>query len=113
MTLNFTGTRAKQEFKGIGNPDAQFFSVILRTEWCRPLETAILCETPYSALAEIESSESPTAPKTKTTFRYFITILDYREDGWAFMKVRAQRMDSNPPITFHTEFPVDSCEVNS
>lgn len=111
LTLNFTGSRAKTVFDGIGSPGSQFFSVIMRHEWCRSLESAILCESPLSALVEVETSETETGPKTKIPLRYFITILDYREDGWAFLKVRGQKMDSNPPITFHTEFPVGSCSV--
>jgi hypothetical protein len=111
MTINFEGPFARDQFQDIGEPGSSYFSVILSLDWCRSLQDAILCETPLSALAEIESSETPTSPKTKTSLRYFLTILNYRKDGWAVLKTRAKRLDLLPPITFLTEFPAGSCSV--
>jgi hypothetical protein len=111
MTVNFEGPFARDQFQDIGVPGSSYFSVILSLDWCRSLQDAILCETPLSALVEIESSETATGPKTKTSLRYFLTILNYREDGWAVLKTRAKRLDLLPPITFLTEFPAGSCSV--
>lgn len=111
MTVNFEGAFARDQFQDIGTPGSSYFSVILSLDWCRSLQDAILCETPLSALAEIESSETASGPKTKTSLRYFLTILNYREDGWAVLKTRAKRLDLLPPISFLTELPAGSCSV--
>jgi len=111
MTVNFEGPFARDQFQDIGTPDSSFFSVILSLDWCRSLQDAILCETPLSALVEIESSETPSGPKTKTSLRYFLTILNYKEGGGAFLKTRAKRLDLLPPISFLTELPAGSCVV--
>ncbi|MFM8270167.1 MAG: hypothetical protein ACKN9V_08265 [Pseudomonadota bacterium] len=111
-TLNFEGPLAADKFKDIGNPGARFFSVIAHNDWCRSLQDAIMCETPMSALVEIESGENATVPKTKTPLRYFLMILNYRADGWAILRIRAQRTDSQLPISFMVELPSHTCSVN-
>jgi hypothetical protein len=112
-TLNLEGSLASSVFSNLGPPGSEFFKVILKNDWCSPLQGALLCETPKSALAEIEVSttSSPSSPSHLYLLRYFIAIIQYRDDGWAFLKVRAKREDNAPPITFHTEFPPGSCRL--
>jgi len=112
LTLNFEGPLAGKAFSQWSSTDAQYFSVIFHRDWCQPLETAILCKTPKDALVEMVSSQTKTGPFEKTTLRYFILVLDYDDTGWAFLKIRAQRMDGEPPVTFHTEFSQGSCKVD-
>lgn len=109
--LDFEGALAGERFKDLGAPGSRFFSVIVHNDWCKPLQDVIMCETPFSALAEIESGENATAPKTKTTLRYFMMLLNYRDDGWAILRVRAQRVDTQLPTSFMIEFPTHACLV--
>lgn len=108
--LNFKGPLASQAFSDLGPSDSDLFKVILKKDWCRPLQDALICETPSSALVELEASQSSSTASTHYLLRYFITIIQYRKDGWAFLKIRAKREDDQPPITFHTEFPAGSCK---
>lgn len=110
-TINFKGPLATQAFSHLGPSDSDFFKVILKKDWCRPLQDALICETPSSALVELEASNSSSSTSTSYLLRYFITILQYRNDGWAFLKIRAKREDDQPPLTFHTEFPAGSCTL--
>ncbi|NBW98241.1 hypothetical protein EBR03_01580 [bacterium] len=112
MTLHFEGPRAGSIFSDLGAPQAQYYLVILRHEWCQHLQDALICETPKSALAEIHSGVSSGVITHKNTLRYFLMILNYKSTGWGFLKVRGQRLDNQPPITFHTEFPEASCQAN-
>lgn len=109
--LNFEGSLASERFKDLGTPGASFFSVITHNDWCRSLQDTIMCETPLSALAEIQSGETANAPKTKATLRYFLLILNYRNDGSALLRIRAQRTDTQLPTTFMIEFPKAACAV--
>jgi hypothetical protein len=113
LTLNYQGPLAAQAFPNIGEAGSQYFSVIMLRDWCQYLEDTILCETPQSALVNIESSVSPDGPKTTSSFRFFSTVLNYRADGWAFLKIRAKRLDELPPITFNTQLPVGSCQIDT
>ena len=113
LSLEFTGPRAASVFPHFEMENAQFFSVVVHKEWCQELDTAILCETPKDALVELYMGENAGSPLKKSSLRYFILILDYNETGWAFLKVRAQRMDDHPPVTYHTEFPVGSCKTEN
>lgn len=112
-TLIFEGDTASQIFQGFGQPGARYFSVILRNEWCQFIQDAVICETPKEALAEVETASSASTAPTVHTLRYFLMILNYKADGWAFLKVRAKRMDDAPPLLFHTELPAGSCSASS
>jgi len=113
LTLEFKGPQAHSIFPHLGPSDSEFFSVVLHKDWCQLLQGAILCETPKSALAELFIGKDKNSPLIQTTLRYFIFVLHYKETGWAFLKVRAQRMDDHPPVTYHTEFPEDSCKTEN
>ncbi|NBX92808.1 MAG: hypothetical protein EBQ85_06200 [Proteobacteria bacterium] len=110
-TLIFEGEMAHQAFRDLGEPTSQYFSVILRNEWCQFLQDAVLCETPKEALAEIEIADHASSTSSIKTLRYFSMILNYKADGWAFLKIRAKRMDSQPPVLFHTQLSEGSCRV--
>lgn len=111
ITLNFQGTLAAQLFHGMGETDANFFSVIVHKGWCKALTDTIMCETPTSALVDVESSQGPNGPKKVSSLRYFLTVLNYRNDGWAFLKIRGKRLDELPPINLNTELPAGSCRI--
>lgn len=111
LTLNFEGPLAARLFQGMGEADSNF-SVILHKDWCKSLKDTVLCETPSSALVDVESFTVPNGPKKVNSLRYFLAILNYREDGWAFLKVRGKRLDELPPLNLNTEFPVGSCAIS-
>ena len=112
ITLNFQGSLAAQAFPNIGEPGAQYFSVIMLKDWCKFLENTILCETPSSALVDVETSSEVDGPKKTVSLRYFLTILNYRDDGWAFLKIRGKRLDDLPPLNLNAELPVGSCRIS-
>lgn len=110
LTLDFEGPESAQVFSALGPAEADHYSVILHRDWCRPLEQTLFCETPSEALAEVEIRTSNKF-LTKKVLRYFLFILNYQEDGSAYIKVRAKRMDEAPPLSYSRQWGPATCWV--
>lgn len=112
LTLDFEGLESAQVFSALGPSEADSYSVVLRRDWCRPLEKTLFCETPSEALAEVEIRKGNSL-LVKKVLRYFLFILNYQEDGSAYIKVRAKRMDEAPPLSYSRQWGPQTCWVES